>query len=335
MRVNTSRTKENIKKILQKVRLRYLANKDISRFSKTAAFSIYDDSYEQLSARIMYNVHAIEKGLSRTHNFRAGFGKQALKTLNDTMTVYTKKGYGLDKFPYVEGRSIFLKYMELHNEMNADISFIKEIVDPVFLTSEEGYYTAGVKKIYLEDKKMNTEKGFYELSQGRSSVRDFSGDPIEKEAIYRVVKNATKTPSVCNRQGWNVYMVEGESKIAKLLELQRGFKGYPKLPEVILAITVSNNTFLSPVERNEAFVDGGLFAMSIIYGLEYEGLAAVTLNAMMNSKDEKNIRQLINIAESEQIILFVAVGSFKEETVVPISNRKPTSEIIKIVGEKE
>lgn len=331
MKINTSRTKEAIKKILQKIRLRYLANKDISRFSKGAAFSVFDDTYEQLSARIMYNVHAIEKGLSRTHNFRAGFGKAALSTLNDAMNVYISKGYGTDKFPYIEGRSIFLKYIQLHEEMGADISFLQHIVDPSYLIMEEQYTTSGVKKIYLKDKKENNEKNFYELSQGRSSVRDFSGEPVDVEALYRVIKNASKTPSVCNRQGWHVYLVEEQNKIEKLLAFQRGFKGYPRLPEIVLAITVSNNTFLSPVERNEAFVDGGLFSMSVIYGLEYEGLAAVTLNAMMNSRDEENIRNLIHISESEQIILFIAVGSFNEETIVPISNRKPIDEIIKKV----
>lgn len=331
MKMNTSKAKETGKKILQKIRLRYLAHKDIKRFSKYAAFSLYDSTYEQLTSRIMYNVHAIEKGLSRRHNFRAGFGKNALSTLNDALVVYTEKGYNKENFPYIEGRSIFLKYIQLHEEMNADISFLTEIVDQSFLEKDILYSRTGVKEVQLDHKQNNQNKNFYELAQGRSSVRDFSGEEVENEKIFRALQNATKTPSVCNRQGWSVYLVEDRSKIKKLLELQKGFKGYPKLPDKVLTIAVSNSTFLSPVERNEAFVDGGLFAMSVIYGLEYERLAAVTLNAMMNYKDEKDIRKLIDIEESEQIILFIAVGQFKEKVVVPNSDRKNAETFTKIV----
>lgn len=331
MKKNTSKTKETIKKILQKIRLRYLGIKDINRFSKSAAFSLYDDSYEQLTSRIMYNVHAIEKGLSRSHNFRAGFGKKALSTLNDAMVIYTEKGHSKESFPYTQGRSIFLKYIQLHKDMNADTSFLNKFVDQYFLIENQDFQDTGVKEIYLKDKLENINKNFYELAQNRSSVRDFSGEPVDREQILRAIQNATKTPSVCNRQGWSVYLVEDKQKIEKLLEFQRGFRGYPKLPENVLTIAVSNSTFLSPVERNEAFVDGGLFAMSVIYGIEYEGLAAVTLNAMMNSKDEKGIRELLKVDESEQIILFIAIGQFKERAVVPVSDRKKAESFTKII----
>ena len=195
----------------------------------------------------------------------------------------------------------------------------------------EDYQFAGTKILLKSDKLSNDKKNFYDLCQNRSSVREFSGDKIDLEKVLKAIKNATKTPSVCNRQGWRVYLTESKETIEKLLFLQKGFKGYPRLLEVVLAITVSNNTFLSPVERNEAFIDGGLFSMSIIYGLEYEGLAAVALNAMMNSKDEREIRKLISADEADQLIMFVAIGDFKKETIVPVSDRRNINDFLKMV----
>ncbi len=101
------------------------------------------------------------------------------------------------------------------------------------------------------------------------------------------------------------------------------------MPEVLLTITVSNNTYLSPVERNQAFVDGGLFSMSVLYGLEHEGLAAVPLNAMMYYSDQKAVRELLDIDDSEMITMFIAVGAFMDESVVPISDRKPADTFVK------
>jgi nitroreductase len=187
---------------------------------------------------------------------------------------------------------------------------------------------AGTKIIRKVDKELNAEKNFYQLAQGRSSVREFSGLPIDVSKVMNALRNAEKTPSVCNRQGWRVYWVEDKELAARVLKHQRGF-GQPQMPEVLLTITVSNNTFLSPVERNEAFVDGGLFAMSVMYGLEHEGLAAVPLNAMMYYKDQKAVRQLLDIDDSEMITMFIAVGEFVEESVVPVSDRKPAESFVR------
>lgn len=331
MKFNNSKSKEFFKKCLQKIRLRYLAHKDVKRFSKSAALSIYDATFDQLSSRIMYNVHAIEKGLSREHHFRKGFGRKALSTLNDCLLIYEEQNYSKDRFAYKQGRSIILRYIDKHKAMNEDTSFLSEIIVPAFLQEDSQFEFAGVKTVFLDDKKNNKSKNFYELSQNRASVRDFSGEAVDSKLVLSAIKNALKTPSVCNRQGWKVYLTENKTLIKDILYFQKGFNGYPKLPEILLTVCVSNSSFLSPVERNEAFVDGGLLSMSIIYGLEYEGLACVTLNAMMDSKSEKQIRKIVKIDSSEQVILFIAIGQFKDKVTVPVSDRKSLEDVVKII----
>jgi nitroreductase len=328
LKINTSRSQQYVKKLLQKLRLRYLAHKDIARFSRTATLSVFDDGYEQVVSRIMYNVHALEKGLARTREVRLGFGRKKLSDLNDALAVYTLRGYDRTAFAYAEGVSVVRRYQEFHEKQQYDLSFLEEIIDPEFLKSDADLGLAGTKLIRRVDKERNAQKSFYELAQGRSSVREFSGNAIDVTKVMNALRNAEKTPSVCNRQGWRVYWIENKELATKVLKHQRGF-GYVQMPEVLLVITVSNNTFLSPVERNEAFVDGGLFAMSVMYGLEHEGLAAVPLNAMMYFKDQLAIRRLVDIDDSEMITMFIAVGEFMDESVVPISDRKPAESFIR------
>jgi nitroreductase len=328
MKLNTTRSKQSAKKLLQKVRLRYLAHKDVSRFSRTASFSVFDDGYEQVVSRIMYNVHALEKGLARNQERRLGFGVKALANLNDTLVVYRMKDYDRSGFAYVQGLSVIQRYKELHAEEHFDVSFLDEIIDPAFLDPDGVYSAAGTKTVRRADKLGNSEKGFFELAQGRSSVREFSGAPIDTDKVMNALRNAEKTPSVCNRQGWKVYWVEDPDLAGEVLKHQRGF-GYPRMPEVLLTITVSNNSYLSPVERNQAFVDGGLFSMSVLYGLEYEGLAAVPLNAMMYYRAQKAVRELLDIDDSEMIAMFIAVGEFMDESIVPISDRKSADSFVK------
>lgn len=328
MKSNTTRGEQTIKRFLQKVRLRYLARQDVARFSRTAPFSAFDAGYEQLTSRIMYNVHAIEKGLARTGDRRLGFGRTALSNLNDSMVVYRTMGHGLDGFAYTEGMSIVQRYVELHGRLGHDVSFLEEIIDPQFLHPELAFDGAGTKVVRRVDKAQNSTKNFPELAGGRSSVREFSGDPIDSEKVMNALRIAERTPSVCNRQGWRVYWVEDKERAGQVLRHQRGF-GYPQMPEVLLTITVSNNTYLSPVERNQGFVDGGLFAMSVMYGLEYEGLGVVPLNACLYSKAQRAVRKLLDIDDSEVIIMFMAIGALQEESIVPISDRKPAESFIR------
>lgn len=331
MRKNTTRGRQTIKKALQKVRLRYLAHIDVARFSRTASFSVFDTGYEQVVSRIMYNVHALEKGLARVGDLRLGFGRKALANLNDALAVYVECGYDTSDFAYTQGVSVLQRYLELHAAAGFDPQVVRDVVDPHFLVASERTVAAGTKIIRAEEKARNHTKNFYEIAQGRSSVREFSGMPIDRNKVLAALRNAEKTPSVCNRQGWRAYWVESSDLARQVLAHQRGF-GYPQMPEVLLTITVSNTTFLSPVERNEAFVDGGLFSMSVLYGLEHEGLAAVPLNAMMYASDQRAVRRLLDIDDSEMIIMFIAVGRFPDETVVPISDRKSADSFVRYRG---
>lgn len=328
MKMNSTRGKQAVKRFLQKIRLRYLAHVDVARFSRTASFSVYDDGHEQVISRIMYNVHALEKGLARVNDRRLGFGRKALADLNDALTVYLRAGYDKSAFAYVEGVSVLQRYLDLHAASGVSATPVRDVVDPEFLSTGVNTKAAGTKVIRRDDKTQNEVKNFYEIAQGRSSVREFSGEPIDRSKVINALRNAEKTPSVCNRQGWRVYWVDSPDLARQVLRHQRGF-GYPQMPEVLLTITISNNTFLSPVERNEAFVDGGLFAMSVLYGLEHEGLAAVPLNAMMYSRDQNAVRDLLRIDDADMIIMFIGIGAFPEETTVPISDRKHAESFIR------
>jgi len=328
MKQNTTRSQQFAKRMLQKVRLRFLAHIDVSRFSRTASFSVFDSGYEQVVSRIMYNVHALEKGLARNRELRLGFGVKALASLNDSLAVYRRNGYDRSAFAYVQGLSIIARYRELHVREGFDLIFLRGILDHEVLDPQPPAGIAGTKIVRKADKSQNEKKSFYELAQGRSSVRDFSGEPIHTDRVMDALRNAEKTPSVCNRQGWKVYWTEKPELSKQILEHQRGF-GYTQLPEVLLTIVVSNNTYLSPVERNQAFVDGGLFSMSVLYGLEQEMLAAVPLNAMMYHRDQVAVRRLLEIDDSEMIIMFIAIGDFMVESIVPVSDRKSAESFVK------
>lgn len=328
MRSVAARSKQTAKKALQHVRLQYLAQQDIFRFSRHAALSTFDRDLQRVTSRIMYNVHALEKGLARNHDLRPGFGRKALTHLNDAMLLYRASGYDVQAFPYQEGLGVLRQYADLHARLGHEVDFLPGIVDAtLFSQDESGSRTAGTIEVQRDQKSRNGDKNFAELALGRTSIREFSGEPIEQGKVDEAIRIALKSPSVCNRQGWRVHWLSDKSVMKEVLAHQRGF-GYREMPEVLLCVTVSNSTFISPVERNQGFVDGGLFAMSILYGLEYEGLAAVPLNACLYSGAQKAIREIVPLPAAEVIVMFIAVGAFPDSSRAPASSRKPLDSVV-------
>lgn len=333
MKINADRFRQAVKRIAQAGRLLFLAAGDSFRFWRHASLSVFDHDYEQLVARIMYNVHALEKGLARTVDWAPGTGKKALKNLNDALVMYLRHGFDRGSYAYQEGLSVLQRYIERHSGNEQSIEFLHDVVSQEFFSPKlaSRFGAAGVKELKKQDKFHNSEIGFYALTQGRSSVRAFTGNAIDTDKVLRALENAEKTPSVCNRQGWRVYWTENKELARQVLIHQRGF-AYKQMPEVLLAITVSNSTFISPVERNQGFVDGGLYAMTVLYGLESEGLAAVPLNACLYARARSAVVRLLQIDPSEEIIMFIAVGELPEKTVVPASDRRPTSTFLRLRG---
>lgn len=139
-----------------------------------------------------------------------------------------------------------------------------------------------------------------------------------------------KTPSVCNRQSSRIRLITNPKLIKNTLDVQGGYRGY-KYPQVLLLLTTDTSSFVDIKERNQVYVDGGLFAMSLLTSLEYVGLAACALNAMFNLEAELNVRQILNIPENENLIMFITVGNFLEETPYPKSFRYTGKEITKIL----
>lgn len=322
---------QHVKRFAQKGRLAYLTGIDVLRFARHAPMSALDSSYDQLVSRIMYNVHALEKGLARTQDLRLGFGRTALEKLNYALLAYLDAGFDPESFAFVEGISVLRRYDELHVKVGgAPASLLPDVIDSrvLDLSRRNGYAAAGTKVVRRTDKQHADLSFFRELAYGRSSVREFSGAAIDLDSVREAITIAGRSPSVCNRQGWHVYWTEDKDLAARVLKHQRGF-GYAQMPEVLLTVTVSVTAFLSPVERNQCYVDGGLFAMSLMYALEAAGLAAVPLNACLYAKDQRAVRGLLRLNPDDVIIMFVAVGELPDETVVPVSDRKPADTIIR------
>ena len=292
---------------------------DMVRFNRTLAIDGRRYDKDKLRALLTYYYHAIEKGLSHP-NTRPGFGKEALNGLFKAIENYERSGYPKNDIRYKTSIAVIKSYISYHESIQFDVSDIK-VKFQKYLNDE----SESIGGIDLIDRGKKNEDGrslgFAELARRRRSVRAFSDQPVDTKLIEEAIAIAMKTPSVCNRQPWNVYIIKNKEVQKKVLEHQCGFKGYEDSVDTLLMVVADNRYMLSVRERNQGYIDGGLFAMSLIYALEFVGLASCPLNAALSFKNDYQIRRILNVPFYENIIMFIAVGNFPERYKVPKSQR--------------
>lgn len=163
---------------------------------------------------------------------------------------------------------------------------------------------------------------FDSLMKTRRSVRHYTDRVIPEDLITRCVELAQLSPSACNRQPWRVHAYSDSAQIRALLKLQNGNVGFGHQLKTLLILTSDRRSFFDATERNQPYVDGGLFAMSLILALQSEGVSTCCLNWCVDAVRDKDAHLVGRIDDGEAIVMYLALGYADESAVVPRSARK-------------
>ncbi len=308
----------------------HVAFSDAWRYLLYSSVFVSRGASSALESKLTILAHKLEKGMALPEP-RLGFGRETIKELMQThqlLEVRSSESAALQFSlgvlrAYSESEHISSLDVDLASRINA---FIREReTEPasgglVSLTRTEG----------LTSIPGNVEDFFF----SRHSVREFASEPISEEEIMSAVRLAQRSPSVCNRQPWNVYIVQSEEQKGEILRFQNGNRGFGHSAGAVLVVTVPLSAFHGPLERNEAFVDGGMFSMSLIWALHAKGLGSCALNWCATTKRDKGVRASLGIPNAEVIIMMIAVGHLKERFDVAMSPRRPIESMVTVSSDR-
>lgn len=299
---------------------------DLSRYLQFSGTLKRTPTRTQLKSSIIVDYHAIEKGLS-LRNTRLGFGHARLSRLLSDIDKYVSR-YGSDETVRV-ALSVLDAYLDFHKQSGCGNDKLERAVAALRqqINERSNVSLGGVVRVSSADLKKAARGEYPELVYSRHSIRRFSPDPVDLEIIRKSVALAMQAPSVCNRPSWKVRIYKGRAK-DEVLALQHGNKGFGHEAPIVLIITGDLEYFSGRRERNQVFVDGGLFAMTLLYALHYYGLGACALNLCLGREVDRKLRRVANIPPSESFIMMVAVGHLDEEMVVTSSCRPPVDEVL-------
>lgn len=112
--------------------------------------------------------------------------------------------------------------------------------------------------------------------------------------MLKSVGLAQNSPSACNRQPTRIHIIESEQLRNQVLELQGGNRGFGKLADTVIIISVELVGYRDVKERNNLFVDGGMYAMNLLYALHSYRIGACPLNWCYSTEQDLALRRLVS-----------------------------------------
>ena len=163
----------------------------------------------------------------------------------------------------------------------------------------------------------------------RHSIRDFEQRTVDRELIQEAVRIAMWAPSVCNRQAWRAYWFDAPEDLARIVPLHSGSAGFADRIPGVFVITYDIRAFEGTNERNQGWIDGGLFSMNLMLALHGLDLGAVPLNWSRANAASDRMREAAGIPDHENIVMLIAAGHPNEGYRVARSARRPIEQILR------
>lgn len=302
---------------------------DFMRYATNSSVINYDDDESKLRAIITAIYHNIEKGLSLPEP-RLGFGRDNLARLvgyiDECLHRFGPQGY------LIVPISVIGAYVRFHEKRGHDVSALsgnwERLKRANAMAAGDESQCGGVIAVTREEIAEATDGVTYRFFEKRFSCRQFSSLPVTREEIEIAVRVAQKSPAVCNRQSGRVHAFVEPSDIRVILQLQGGARGFAEGVQALFCLTTDLRNFHGVGERYQGWIDGGLFAMSFVYGLHMQGIGSCCLNWSKDGDEDLSMRELIKLPDHETIVMFIAAGHLPERLNVAKSVRKPINEVV-------
>jgi len=301
---------------------------DTAKYARFSASLKKQRSQKNQRALLTFYYHKIEKGLALPSP-KPGFGSSwIVSDFLPLLESYLKKN-GADD---VVGscRKALEEYVSFHaHHAGARVETVQCVLEVLKGFPEPDHSVGGgTRSVDVQSLTRSWGVDFASFANARHSVRKFADMPVEPRLIEKAVAVAQRAPSVCNRQSWRVYALLEKEAIQQALKLQSGNSGFGEKIPCLLLVTGDVSTMLFSYERNQVWIDGGLFSMALIYALQSVGLASCCLNLCLPWNVEKRLAALYQMPPDERPIMMIAVGHLPDQLLVAHSQRKPLSAVL-------
>ena len=141
-----------------------------------------------------------------------------------------------------------------------------------------------------------------EIAQ-RVSVRDFTDEPVEKDAVERILEAGRLAPSAKNRQAWRFIAIQ-DADLREKMESACFGQEYVGAAPLIITLCTTNIEYRMPNGQLSYPIDLGIAASFMSLQAVREGLGT----CLITTFDEADVKALLSVPFSMRVVTLLLVG---------------------------
>ncbi len=139
--------------------------------------------------------------------------------------------------------------------------------------------------------------------KNRSSTRTYKDEPVDQEALIRVLEAGRLAPSAKNRQPWRCIVIRDTDTRQRIKNAAFGQDHVGSAPVIVVACT-TNVDYRMPNGQLSYPIDISFAVSSMMIQAEAEGLGTCVVTTF----DEREIKELLTIPYLMKVVMLLLVG---------------------------
>lgn len=260
-----------------------------------------------------YNYIHIKNHAKNTGEIKFSYLRMYCHMLDKAMNnIYFEKGHS--QAVYSKAKALSEELEPLYKEDSA-FKWVLEILERFEDAQENGHplLNNSTPSIYTSNEISLFKKVLY----SRTSCRNFRRDIIPSEILQDIVAMAVDAPNGCCRQVVRYYITQSPETIEVLKPCIAGLTNFTNV-SCLVGVCAEASVY-DIIDKNLQYVDSALSVENFLLGATLYGIQGTICNFFhATSEDISRCKQSLNIPETENIVMFIALGY---PTTVP---EKPT-----------
>lgn len=253
---------------------------------------------------IMQLAHRLEKGLVN-QNPKPMWGWEKAERLSVLLAS------NQNSISYETGLSVLQKYLENKRYVEQEKELVENLEEKYKFskTLVPGGSASIEKRIFTRDELVSFEN----IIKSRHSTRNFDSKDIDISKLNEAINLALHSPSACNRQAYNLYVV---------LDEKRRNIGVEDVSAASIYVTGVIDAYTRD-EMLDWIVSPSIFVGYLTLTLHVHGFGACIYrkDLVRNTDYNKKVKKLCSIPDNEQLILEIRIGSYPKTINTAVSNR--------------
>ncbi|KGM11206.1 nitroreductase family protein [Cellulomonas bogoriensis] len=270
--------------------------------------------------QLVRNVHMIEKGLTmrpRRETFAAGYIEQ-------TVQAWRSHGPSLGEEEAGWVRDVLAAYFAA-TASSPDPAVVRArqamleagsvVPPPHELTPSSGPDRPATRAGVVDVEALR------QLAVNRRSVRWFLPESVPREVVDTAMTVAREAPTACNRQPYRFVVVD-DADVLDVASIPMGTQGYAEQLQSVIVVVGDWSAYFDERDRHLPYIDGSLAAMSLVLGLEAQGVSTCCINWPDIRSRDAAMARVLGLPAHERVVMLIAYGYADPEGEVPFSGKR-------------